>query len=41
VFPGDTLTVRVWRTGAGEAVYTTEDQNGAIVISEGRATFAE
>jgi acyl dehydratase len=40
VFPGDTLTVRIWRTGPGEAVYTTEDQNGSIVIAEGSATFA-
>jgi|SRR5580658_1489076 acyl dehydratase len=41
VFPGDTLTVRIWRTAGGEAVYTTENQDGAIVIAEGSATFTE
>jgi len=41
VFPGDALTVRVWRTGDGEAVYTTENESGDIVIVEGRATFTE
>jgi acyl dehydratase len=39
VFPGDPLTIRVWRTGEGEAVYTTENGNGEIVIAEGGATF--
>ena len=37
--PGDTLTVKMWRIGDGEALYTTEDQNGEIKISEGRCTF--
>jgi acyl dehydratase len=41
VFPGDALTVRVWRTGDGEAVYTTENESGDTVIAEGRATFTE
>jgi acyl dehydratase len=41
VFPGDALTVRVWRTGDGEAVYTTENEGGDTVIAEGRATFTE
>ena len=39
VFPGDALTVKIWRTGDGEAVYTTENQDGTTVISEGLATF--
>ena len=39
VFPGDALTVRIWRAGDGEAVYTTENGNGEVVIAEGRATF--
>jgi acyl dehydratase len=39
VMPGDTLTVKIWRTGDGEAVYTTEDQNGETKISEGLCTF--
>jgi hypothetical protein len=37
--PGDSLTVKIWRTADGEAIYTTEDQNGEIKISEGRCTF--
>ncbi len=39
VFPGEALTVRVWRTGNGEALYTTENGDGEIVIAEGLATF--
>jgi acyl dehydratase len=39
VFPGDSLTIRIWRTGLGEAVFTTENQDGDIVIAEGSATF--
>jgi acyl dehydratase len=38
--PGDVLTVKMWRIGEGEALYTTEDQNGEVKISEGRCTFA-
>jgi acyl dehydratase len=41
VFPGQALTVKIWQTGPGEAVYTTENDNGEVVISEGRATFIE
>jgi acyl dehydratase len=41
VFPGQALTVKVWKTGPGEALYTTENDDGEVVISEGRATFAE
>jgi acyl dehydratase len=39
VFPGEALTIRVWRTGDGEAVYTTENAEGEVVITEGLATF--
>jgi acyl dehydratase len=39
VFPGEALTVRIWRTDDGEAVYTTENGNGEVVIADGRATF--
>src|SRR4051812_31140006 len=38
VFPGDSLTVKMWVDG-GEAVFTTETQNGEIVIDAGRCTF--
>ncbi len=45
VFPGDSLRVRVWRTGDGEAVFTTSrtGHGGAVdltVIDQGRCTFA-
>ncbi|MBK9179013.1 MAG: MaoC family dehydratase N-terminal domain-containing protein [Acidimicrobiales bacterium] len=45
VFPGDSLTVRIWRTGDGEAVFTTSRTGhlGAVdltVIDQGRCTFA-
>ncbi len=39
VFPGQTLTVRLWRTGDGEAVFTTSNEAGETVLAEGRATF--
>lgn len=39
VFPGDDLTVSMWRTGDGEAVFTTRTQSGQVVITEGRCTF--
>ncbi len=38
VFPGDSLTVRMWVDGE-EAVFTTETQNGDVVIDQGRCTF--
>ena len=41
VFPGQALTVKIWQTGPGEAVYITENDDGEVVISEGRATFVE
>ena len=40
VFPGDELTVSVWRTGGGEAVFTTRTQTGQLVITEGRCLYA-
>ncbi|HYD10244.1 MAG TPA: MaoC/PaaZ C-terminal domain-containing protein [Acidimicrobiales bacterium] len=41
VYPGDELTVSMWRVGAGEAVFTTATQTGAVVITDGRCTFDE
>ena len=38
VFPGDSLTVKMWVDG-GDAVFRTERQDGDIVIDQGRATF--
>ncbi len=40
VFPGDELTVSMWRTGDGEAVFTTRTQDGQVVITEGRCTYS-
>jgi acyl dehydratase len=38
VYPGDSLTVKMWVDG-DEAVFRTETQNGDIVIDQGRCTF--
>jgi acyl dehydratase len=40
VFPGEDLTVRVWRTGDGEAVFQTFGQDGRVVLDAGQATYA-
>jgi acyl dehydratase len=39
VYPGDELTISMWRTGDGEAMYTTTSSAGATAITEGRCTF--
>jgi acyl dehydratase len=39
VFPGDSLTVKMWVDG-NEAIFRTETQRGDIVIDQGRLTFA-
>ena len=39
VLPGDALTVRVWRTGDGEAVFTTS-VGDRVVIDQGLARFS-
>lgn len=39
VMPGDELTVRVWRTGEGEAVFTTS-VGDRVVIDQGLARFS-
>ena len=39
VLPGDALTVRVWRTGAGEAVFTTS-VGDRVVIDQGLVRFS-
>jgi acyl dehydratase len=38
VFPGDTLTVRAWETGDGEAVFTTAVED-RLVIDQGLVRF--
>jgi acyl dehydratase len=39
VLPGDALTINVWRTGDGEAVFTTAKQDGTVVIDQGGVRF--
>jgi acyl dehydratase len=39
VLPGDALTVRIWRTAAGEAVFTTS-VGDRVVIDQGLARFS-
>jgi len=39
VYPGDELTISMWRIADGEAVFTTSTQAGATAITEGRCTF--
>ena len=39
VFPGDTLTVKMWVDG-NQCIFRTERQNGDIVIDQGLATLA-
>ncbi len=38
-YPGDTLTIRIWVTEPGRAVFTTETQRGEIVLDRGVCTF--
>ncbi|HEX4903115.1 MAG TPA: MaoC/PaaZ C-terminal domain-containing protein [Acidimicrobiales bacterium] len=39
VMPGESLTVKVWRTGDGEAVYQTEGGDGRVVLDKGTCSF--
>jgi acyl dehydratase len=46
VFPGETLTTSIWRTGDGRAVYRTEaaepdGSNSRIVLDDGVARYAD
>lgn len=40
VFPGEALTVRMWRTGDGEAFFQTHAGGDRLVLDGGRCTFA-
>jgi len=40
VFPGESLTVKVWRTGDGEGVFQTAGPDGRVVLDAGSVTFA-
>jgi acyl dehydratase len=39
VMPGDTLTVSMWETGSGRAVFRTSTQRGDVVLDAGEATY--
>ncbi|MBI2704574.1 MAG: MaoC family dehydratase N-terminal domain-containing protein [Actinobacteria bacterium] len=39
VFPGESLTINVWRTGDGEAVFQTTGDDGRVVLDGGRCRF--
>ncbi len=39
VFPGEALTVKMWETEAGEAIFQTVGGDGRTVIDAGRVTF--
>jgi acyl dehydratase len=39
VMPGDALTVSIWQTEAGEAVFNTATQAGTVVIDQGLCRF--
>jgi acyl dehydratase len=39
VFPGEALTVRMWRQGEGEAAFQTFGPDGRVVLDAGRCTF--
>ncbi len=40
VFPGEALTVRIWITEGGEAVFHTLGGDGRVVLDAGRCTFS-
>ncbi len=40
VFPGEALTVKIWRTGDTEALYQTCGDDGRVVLDAGRCTFS-
>jgi acyl dehydratase len=39
VYPGESLTIRIWRTGDGEAVFQTFASDDRAVLEGGRCTF--
>ncbi len=39
VFPGEALTVNIWRTGDGEGVFQTQGADGRIVLDAGSVRF--
>lgn len=41
VLPGESLTISIWRTGNGTAVFQTTKDDGTVVIDRGRAAYRE
>ena len=46
VFPGETLTTSIWRTGSGRALYRTEasapdGSNARVVLDDGVAEYRD
>lgn len=39
VFPGESLTVRMWRDGESAALFSTHGDDGRVVLDAGRVTF--
>ena len=39
VFPGQTLNLKVWDRGGGNLEFITENADGKVVISNGRASI--
>ena len=39
VMPGESLTVRMWETGDGEAIFQTAGDDGRVVIDAGKLTY--
>ena len=39
VMPGEALTVNMWVTGDGEAVFQTQGADGRVVLDAGKVTF--
>jgi acyl dehydratase len=39
VFPGETLTVRIWVEGEGQALFQTTGDDGRVVLDAGRVAF--
>ena len=39
VFPGETLTLKVWEAGNGQLHFVTENSSGKAVIVNGTATI--
>ena len=40
VLPGDALSIKMWETGPGEAVFTTSKQDGTVVIDQGALRYS-